>query len=65
METILAGSAYFWDVPILVSPAWSQIQPLFYDALQAVATGAKEAAQAFAEIEGAVNGHLAAQPFRW
>lgn len=65
VETILAGSAYFWDVPILVSPAWSQIQPLFYDALQAVATGAKEAAQAFAEIEGAVNGHLAAQPFRW
>lgn len=65
VQAILEGSAYFWDVPILVSPAWTQVQPLFYGALQAIATGQKDAAQAMAEIEGAVNGLLDQQPFIW
>ncbi|NLN18882.1 MAG: extracellular solute-binding protein [Firmicutes bacterium] len=63
--TILGGSAYFWDVPILVSPAWPNIQPLFMGALRSIAAGEKEARQAMAEIEGAINGYLREAPFVW
>jgi ABC-type glycerol-3-phosphate transport system substrate-binding protein len=63
--TILGGSAYFWDVPILVSPAWPNVQPLYMGALRSIASGEKEAKQAMAEIEDAINGYLREAPFVW
>jgi len=63
--SMLEGSNYFWDVPLLISPNWTQIQGPFIAALTAVAKGEKSTAQAMGEIETTINTLLKEAPFTW
>ncbi len=60
---ILEGSNYFWDVPLLVSPAYTKMQVPFNEALRSIAAGEKSATQAMTEIEPTMNSLLKEQPF--